>query len=114
MTSASPRAAAGAHAALPALADPQPYILSANVSPSVVRSGTIVSAVVRTTPGVASVVAYAAGGSLPVPRSGAGVFTGSTTLPEIPSFVHGVFPVTFVARDHQGRMTQAAVSVTVP
>jgi hypothetical protein len=115
---ATPRASTAArtaHIVLPAAAtDPRPYILSANVSPAVVRSGTTVSAVVRTTPGVASVVAYAAGTSLPVPREGAGLFAGSTTLPELPAFVHGVFPVTFVARDRHGRTTQTAVSVRVP
>lgn len=113
----SPRASvAGVHETLPtpAAADPRPYILSASVNPAVVSSGTTVSADVRTTAGVASVVAYAGGTSMAVPRVGIGRFAGSTTLPELPSFVHGVFPVTFVAHDRSGRSTQTAISVTVP
>jgi hypothetical protein len=95
-------------------ADPLPYILRVNLSPTVVGSGTTVSASVRTTPGVVSVVAYAGGTSMAVPRAGVGLFNGSTTLPPLPPFVHGRFPVTFVARDRRGRTTQAAVNVTVP
>ena len=98
----------------PARIDPRPYILSVSISPSVVGSGTTVSARVRTTLGVASVIAYAAGAALDVPRVSAGSFAGSTRLPELPAFVHGVYPVTFVARDGHGRVTQTAVSVTVP
>jgi hypothetical protein len=116
-TVASPRAnVASVHETLPtpAAADPRPYILSASVSPAVVSSGTTVSADVRTTAGVASVVAYAGGTSMAVPRVGIGRFAGSTTLPDLPSFVHGVFPVTFVAHDRSGRSTQTAISVTVP
>ena len=78
-----------------------------------VGSGTVVSAVVRTTPGVVSVVAYAAGGSMAVPRVGNGLFEGSTTLPEIPPFARGSYLITFVARDARGVKTQSAVGVTV-
>ena len=91
----------------------RPQILGASVSPSVVRSGTVVSAVVRTTPGVVSVTAFAGGLSMPVPRVAAGVFSGSTTLPPLPPFAHGSYPVTFVAHDARGASTQSAVSVTV-
>jgi hypothetical protein len=72
-----------------------------------------VSAVVRTTPGVVSVVAYAGGASIAVPRVGPGRFEGSTTLPPLPSFAHGGYAVTFVARDARGSTTQSAVGVTV-
>ena len=51
---------------------------------------------------------------MPIPRAGVGLFNASTSLPPLPSFVHGVYPVTFVARDRRGRTTQAAVNVTVP
>ena len=90
-----------------------PQILGASVSPTVVGSGSFVSAVVRTTPGVVSVVAYAGGTSMAVPRVGSGRFEGSTTLPPLPSFAHGSYAVTFVARDDRGRTTQSAVGVTV-
>jgi hypothetical protein len=90
-----------------------PQILGASVSPTVVGSGSTVSAVVRTTPGVVSVVAYAGGTSMAVPRVGSGRFAGSTTLPPLPSFAHGSYAVTFVARDARGRTTQSAVGVTV-
>jgi len=95
-------------------ADPLPYILRVSLSPTVVSSGTTVSASVRTTPGVVSVMAYAGGASMRVPRTGAGLFSASTSLPPLPSFVHGVYPVAFVASDRRGRTTQAAVNVTVP
>ena len=72
-----------------------------------------VSAIVRTTPNVVTVTAYAAGTSLPVARVGPGVFRGSTTLPQLPPFVHGSYAVTFVARDALGASTQSAVGVTV-
>jgi hypothetical protein len=90
-----------------------PQILAASVSPTVVGSGTVVSAVVHTTPGVVSVTAYAGGTSLPVPRVGPGVFSGSTTLPPLPPFAHGSYSVTFVARDARGASTQSAVGVSV-
>jgi hypothetical protein len=90
-----------------------PQILGASVSPTVVGSGSVVSAVVRTTPGVVSVVAYAGGASIAVPRVAAGRFAGSTTLPPLPSFAHGSYAVTFVARDAHGSTTQSAVGVTV-
>jgi hypothetical protein len=90
-----------------------PQILGASVSPSVVRSGSVVHAVVHTTPGVVSVTAFAAGTSIAVPRVGTGLFAGSTTLPPLPPFAHGSYPVTFVAHDARGASTQSAVSVTV-
>lgn len=90
-----------------------PQILSASVSPSIVGSGTVVSAVVRTTPGVVSVVAVAGGLSLGVPRIAPGRFAGSTTVPALPAFIHGSYAVTFVARDARGVTTQAAVGVDV-
>lgn len=95
------------------VAPAQPQILSASVYPTVVGSGAVVSATVRTTPGVVSVTAYAGGVSMPVPRTGPGVFSGSTTLPPFPSFVHGSYAVTFVAHDGRGVSTQSAVGVTV-
>jgi hypothetical protein len=90
-----------------------PQILGASVHPSVVGSGTVVSAVVRTTPGVVSVVATAAGVSIAVPRTGLGAFAGSTTIPPLPPFAHGSYAVTFIARDALGRSTQSAVGVRV-
>ncbi len=90
-----------------------PQILSAVVTPAVVGSGSVVSARVRTTPGVVSVVAHAAGSSIGVPRVGMGLFAGSTTLPPLPPFARGTYPVTFVARDSRGLTTQSAVSVRV-
>jgi hypothetical protein len=91
-----------------------PQILSASVSPAVVRSGSLVSAVVATTPGVVAVTAFAGGQAIGVPRVGIGRFAGSTRVPPLPPFVHGTFPVTFRARDARGAMTQTALSVTVP
>jgi hypothetical protein len=79
----------------------------------VVGSGSVVSAVVRTTPGIVSVVAVAGGVSIAVPRVGVGRFSGSTTLPPLPPFVHGVYAVTFVASDARGAKTQSAVGVRV-
>ena len=99
--------------AKPAQAPARPQILGASVSPAVVGSGTVVTAVVRTTPGVVSVTAFAGGLSMPVPRAGTGVFSGSTTLPQLPPFAHGSYAVTFVAHDARGASTQSAVSVTV-
>ncbi|HEX3550744.1 MAG TPA: hypothetical protein VHT53_10230, partial [Candidatus Elarobacter sp.] len=90
-----------------------PQILGASVSPTVVGSGSTVSATVRTTPGVISVVAHAGGTSMLVPRVGPGLFEGSTTLPPLPPFAHGSYAVTFVARDARGATTQSAVGVTV-
>ena len=90
-----------------------PQILSATVSPAVVGSGSVVSARVRTTRGVVSVVAHAAGASVDVPRVGPGLFAGSTTLPPLPPFAHGRYAVTFVARDGRGATTQSAVAVLV-
>ena len=90
-----------------------PQILSASVSPAVVGSGSVVSARVRTTLGVVSVVAHAAGTSMAVPRVGPGLFAGSTTLPPLPPFAHGSYAVTFVARDGRGLTTQSAVGVSV-
>ena len=104
---AQPRAV---HVAAPPVV---PQILGASVSPTVVGSGSVVSAVVRTTPGVVSVVAYAGGASMAVPRVGPGRFAGSTTLPPLPAFAHGSYAVTFVARDARGSTTQSAVGVTV-
>ena len=92
---------------------PQPQILAASVSPSLVGSGSVVSARVRTTLGVVSVVAHAAGTSMPVPRVGPGLFAGSTTLPLLPPFARGSWAVTFVARDARGATTQSAVGVSV-
>jgi hypothetical protein len=97
----------------PAVAAPRPEILGASVSPSVVRSGTVVHATVRTTAGVVAVVAHAGGVAIPVPRVGPGLFAGSTTIPPLPPFVHGSYPVTFVARDARGASTQSAVGVSV-
>jgi hypothetical protein len=91
----------------------QPQILGASVNPSVIGSGTVVSAVVRTTPGVVSVVASAAGVSIAVPRVGLGLFAGSATIPPLPPFAHGSYAVTFVARDAHGARTQSAVGVRV-
>jgi hypothetical protein len=90
-----------------------PQILVASVSPMVVGSGSVVSARVRTTLGVVSVVVHAAGASLAVPRVGPGLFAGSTTLPPLPPFAHGTYAVTFVARDGRGATTQSAVGVRV-
>jgi hypothetical protein len=87
--------------------------LAASVHPSVVGSGTVVSAVVRTTPGVVSVIASAAGVSLAIPRVGPGLFAGSATVPELPPFARGSYAVTFVARDARGARTQSAVGVLV-
>jgi hypothetical protein len=103
-------AAAGA---APPRAAQRPLILGASVSPAVVRSGTLVRATVRTTAGVVSVVAHAGGVALDVPRVGPGLFAGSTTIPALPPFVRGSYPVTFVARDARGASTQSAVGVTV-
>ncbi|HYW55044.1 MAG TPA: hypothetical protein VE826_13815 [Dongiaceae bacterium] len=120
-TAAPPHAAAAAvprgaarHATAAAHAAPvMPQILGASVSPTVVGSGTVVSATVTTTPGVVSVTAFAGGTSMPVPRVGPGLFRGSTTLPPLPPFAHGSYAVTFVARDARGLSTQSAVGVTV-
>jgi hypothetical protein len=102
-----------ARASARAQAVPPPEILGASVSPSVVRSGTVVRATVRTTAGVVSVVAHAGGVAIAVPRVGPGLFAGSTTIPPLPPFVHGSYPVTFVARDARGASTQSAVGVSV-
>lgn len=100
------------HAARPSAVS-RPQILAASVSPAVVGSGSVVSARVRTTPGVVSVVAHAGGASMPVPRVGPGLFAGSTTLPLLPPFARGSWAVTFVARDARGATTQSAVGVSV-
>lgn len=98
--------------AAPAVVLP-PRILGASVSPSVVRSGTVVHATVRTTAGVVAVVAHAGGVSIAVPRVGPGLFA-STTIPPLPPYAHGSYLVTFVARDARGASTQSAVGVSVP
>jgi hypothetical protein len=100
-------------AATPRRAARAPEILGASVSPGVVGSGTVVHATVRTTAGVVSVVAHAGGLAIAVPRVGPGLFAGSTTIPPLPPFVHGSYPVTFVARDARGTSTQSAVGVSV-
>jgi hypothetical protein len=100
-------------AAAPVRAAVVPQILGASVSPSVVRSGTVVHATVRTTRGVVTVVAHAGGVAIAVPQIGPGLFAGSTTIPPLPPFVHGSYPVTFVARDARGASTQSAVGVSV-
>jgi hypothetical protein len=102
-----------ARAAAPPRAPAPPQILGASVSPAVVRSGTVVHATVRTTSGVVAVVAHAGGVAIAVPRVGPGLFAGSTTIPPLPPFVHGSYPVTFVARDARGASTQSAVGVSV-
>ena len=99
--------------AAPARAGVPPHILGATVNPAVVRSGTVVHATVRTTAGVVTVVAHAGGLAIAVPRVGPGLFAGSTTIPPLPPFVHGSYPVTFVARDARGASTQSAVGVSV-
>jgi hypothetical protein len=68
---------------------------------------------VRTTPGVVSVVAYAAGASVAVPRVRLGLFAGSTTIPPLPPFAHGSYAVTFIARDAHGASTRSEVGVRV-
>jgi len=88
-------------------------IISASVSPSVVRSGTTVHAVVRTSPEIVAVRAVAGNQSLQVPRVAPGEFEGSTVVPRLPPFVHGTFPVTFVGVTAAGFSTQTAVSVRV-
>ena len=93
--------------------DEPPYILSARVTPSTVSSGTTVSAWLSTTHGVVAVTAYAGGSSLALHRIAAGQFAVATTLPPLPPYVSGIFPVTFVARDARGRTTQTAVNVSV-
>jgi len=93
-----------------------PQIISAAVSPTVVRSGTTVHAIVRTTPqivAVRAVVGAAGDRAMDIPRVDAGVFAGSTTLPALPPFVHGAFAVTFVGRTATGFSTQTAVTVRV-
>ncbi|HTJ28797.1 MAG TPA: hypothetical protein VMA36_21765 [Candidatus Limnocylindria bacterium] len=90
-----------------------PQILGATLSPNVVSTGTKVAATVRTTPEVVSVVAKIAGQTIPVPKVGVGRFAGSTTVPLIPPFFHGTYPVTFVAVNARGVSTQAAVNVIV-
>jgi hypothetical protein len=90
-----------------------PQILGATVSPDVVSTGTKVAATVRTTPEVVSVVAKVAGQSIAVPKIGVGRFAGTTTVPWIPPFFHGNYPVTFVAVNARGVSTQAAVNVHV-
>ena len=99
--------------ATPARAAVAPQILGASVSPAVVRSGTVVHATVRTTAGVVAVVAHAGGVAIAVPQVAPGLFAGSTTIPPLPPFVHGSYPVTFVARDAHGVSTQSAVGVSV-
>jgi hypothetical protein len=79
-----------------------------------VHSGDTVRAWVRTTPEVVSVVAKVADQTLQVPKVSTGRFIGSTKVPQLPFFVHGTYPVTFVAWDARGVRTQAAVNVTVP
>ena len=112
--SSVPRGARSPHAKPAAKAAPlMPQILGVTVSPTVVGSGSFVSATVTTTPGVVRVTAFAAGTSLDVPRVGPGLFRGSTTLPPLPPFAHGRYAVTFVAHDARGRSTQSAVGVTV-
>jgi hypothetical protein len=103
----------GASTAAGASPTAQPQILSASVSPVVVRPGTVVHATVRTTRGVVAVVAHAGGVALAVPRIAPGLFAGSTTIPPLPPFVHGNYLVTFVARDARGASTQSAVGVSV-
>jgi hypothetical protein len=90
-----------------------PQILGATISPDNVSSGTKVAATVRTTPEVVSVVAKVAGQSIAVPKIGVGRFAGTTTVPWIPPFFHGNYPVTFVAVNARGVSTQAAVKVHV-
>jgi hypothetical protein len=112
LPSAAPHAAPVSHAAAAI-----PQILSVSLSPTVVRSGTTVHAVVRTTPqivAVRAIVGTAGDQAIAVPRVGAGDFEGTAVVPQLPPFLHGTFPVTFVAVTGGGRSTQAAVSVQVP
>ncbi len=106
-----PAAASAAPAPGPA------QILSVSLSPTVVRSGTTVHALVRTTPAIVkmrAVVGAAGDQSIDVPRLGSGLFGGSATIPDLPPFVHGPFAVTFVGVTAAGMSTQTAVTVEVP
>ncbi len=113
-----PAGAAAPAAPRPAAGTPAPaQILSVSLSPTVVRSGTTVHAVVRTSPAIVAVhaVVGAAGDqAIDVPRLGSGLFGGSATIPSLPPFVHGAFAVTFVGITAAGSSTQTAVTVQVP
>jgi hypothetical protein len=90
-----------------------PQILAIHLTPTVVSGGVTVYADVHTTPEVVAVTAIAGGVSLAVPRVAPGEFAVRATLPPLPPFAHGPYPVTFRARDARGHMTQAAANVTV-
>jgi tetratricopeptide (TPR) repeat protein len=96
-------------------ANPGPQIFSVVVSPLSVQSYARVSGTVKTSPDVESVSVGVSGvPPIDVPRVGPGDFGGSVTLPFLPSYVHGVYAVTFTAHGAAGRTASAVVGVTVP
>lgn len=81
---------------------PGPRVFSATIVPDDIRPGIVVGAVVDTSADVTSVVAEAAGHTIPIPRVDARTFRGTTTTPRFPRFIHCHLKVTFVARNAAG------------
>jgi len=100
-------------AALPGLDPAAPAILAVSVTPEPVKLGAPVTATVLTTPEVVSVQGHVAAFNFNIPKTGDGVFSGTTTVPRWAALFHGLFKVRFTAKTSDGEQTQAESSVKI-
>jgi hypothetical protein len=93
--------------------NPIVVIFDVVVSPDPVRSGKPVSVTVHTTPNVVLLQGRVMGHNFTVPKTGDGIFYGSSKVPWWARFFHGAFNVTFTASDEFGEASQMEQTVHI-
>lgn len=93
--------------------DPAPRIIDIALSEHVVHSGDTVFEHVRTSLNTASVEARIGGYSTSLPKTGAGMFSGSYKVPWLPFFIHGGFDIVVIARNTEGVQSRRIVHISV-
>jgi len=90
-----------------------PRIIAIHLTNRTVHAGDVVSGMVETSSNVASVEARIATFSIGVPKVRIGLFALNYTVPDVPFFLHGTYPMTVIARNTAGREVVRVVPITV-
>jgi hypothetical protein len=87
--------------------------LSYSIGAVVVHPGQTLAGTIRTTPDVTHVALHVFGLSVPMRKTGAGVFSLSWTVPDLPPLFRRTYTLTAVAVDARGATARQSVRVMV-
>lgn len=93
--------------------DAAPQIVAIKMNATTVHAGDTVTGTVETSSNVASVEVRIASFSITMPKVDVGRFALSYTVPHVPFFLHGTYPMQVIARNARGASATQTVPISV-